>query len=89
MFFLSLGGVADLLIFLLETIDAAFGVNQLLLPGKKRVATGADFNTDVAFVRRAGAEFVSAGASHIHFFVGGVDTRFHGETLNFPREFPS
>src|ERR1700690_1964550 len=81
LFLLGFGGVADLLILFLETVGAAFGVDQLLFAGEKRVATGADFYADVAFMRRAGAELMSAGAGHIHFFIGGVDSRFHGETL--------
>src|ERR1700692_3264007 len=81
LFLLGFGGVADLLILLLETVDAAFGVDQLLFAGEKRVATGADFYADVALMRRAGAELMSAGAGHIHFFVGRGDTRFHGEAL--------
>ncbi len=81
LFLFGFGGVANLLILLLETVDAAFGVDQLLFAGEKRVATGANFNADVAFVGRAGAELVSASAGHVHFFVGRVDTRFHGEAL--------
>src|SRR6185295_3927367 len=86
---LGFGGVANLLILLLETVDAAFGIDQLLFAGEERVATGADFYADVAFMRGAGAELMSAGAGYIHFFVGGVDTGFHGEALNFPWEISS
>src|ERR1700682_6198847 len=43
LFLLGFGGLADLLILLLETVYAAFGVDQLLFAGEKRVATGANF----------------------------------------------
>ena len=34
-----------------EALDASGGINQLLLAGEERVAGGADFEQDVAFVR--------------------------------------
>ena len=36
-------------IFFLEAINTAGRVDQFLLPGKERVALGADFNFDVFF----------------------------------------
>ena len=45
-----------------EALDATCGVDQLLLAGEERVAGGADFEQDVAFVRGAGLETVAAGA---------------------------
>ena len=39
-----------------EALDAAGGVDQLLLAGEERVAGGADFDDDVALVRGAGLE---------------------------------
>ena len=72
-------GVADLLILLLEPVDAAFGVDQLLLPCKERVAGGANFDADVALMSRARLERVPASADDVDFFVGGVNSSFHGK----------
>src|SRR6185295_4231392 len=74
--------VPDLLVLLLEPVDAALRVDQLLLPGKKRVAVGADFHADVALMSRAGFERVPAGANDVDFFVGGVNSSFHGNLHN-------
>src|SRR5437868_7029669 len=68
--FLGFLGVAHLLILLLEAVHASFGIDQLLATGEERVATGANFDADVAFVGRAGTERVAAGANHVDFFVG-------------------
>ena len=45
-----------------EALDAACGVDQLLLAGEERVAGGADFEDDVALVGGAGLKVSSAGA---------------------------
>ena len=45
-----------------EALDAAGGVDQLLLAGEERVAGGADFDDDVALVGGARLEVVAAGA---------------------------
>jgi hypothetical protein len=70
--------IPDLLVFLLEAIHAAFGVNQLLLACEEGVAAGTDFYADIALVSGTGAELVAAGADYINFFVRRVDTGFHG-----------
>src|SRR5579883_204964 len=72
----------DLLIFLLETVHTALGIHQLLPAGKERMAVRADLHADVAFVRRARAERVAAGANHVHFFIGGMNSGFHRGTLS-------
>jgi hypothetical protein len=45
-----------------EALNAACRVDQLLLAGKERVAGGADFEDDIALVRRAGLEAAATGA---------------------------
>jgi hypothetical protein len=50
------------------------------------VATGADFYADVAFVGGPRAERVAAGANDVHFFVGGVDSGFHGGKLQLTKK---
>jgi hypothetical protein len=45
-----------------EALDAAGGVDQLLLAGKERVAGSADFDDDIALVRGAGLKQIAAGA---------------------------
>src|SRR5258708_859037 len=76
---LGFGGVPDLLILLLEAVHAAFGVDQLLPAREERVAVGADFHADVAFVRGAGPKRVAAGAGDADFQVGGMNSGFHGK----------
>jgi hypothetical protein len=71
---------ALLLVLPLKLIDAARSIDQLLLAREKRVAAGADFNTDVGLVRGSGAKRVSARADHVHLIVCGVYSGFHGYT---------
>ena len=62
-----------------EALDAACGVDQLLLAGEERVATGADFNAEhVALDRRASLESIPASAVYGHGVIIGMDTGFHG-----------
>src|SRR5205814_4983816 len=70
-------GVPYLLILLLEAVHAAFRVDQLLASGKERMAVRADFNADIALMRRARPELVPAGADDVNFFVSGMDAGFH------------
>src|SRR5208283_5400460 len=74
-------------VFFLEAVDAAFGIDQLLLAGEERMAAGADFHADIALMRGARLELVAAGANHIHFFVSRVDSRFHGVARTFLGKF--
>src|SRR5258708_3792722 len=63
-----------------EPLDAAGGVDQLLLTGEERVTGGADFDDDVALVRGAGLEGRSAGAFDVNVSVLRVNTFFwHGD----------
>src|SRR6266436_7438019 len=70
------GGVG---VFLGEALDAAGGVNELLLAGKEGMAIRADFDVKpVALDGRASGEIVAAGAVHRYGVIVGVNTRFHG-----------
>ena len=60
-----------------ETLDAARAVQNFLLAGKEGMAGGADFNVDIALVRRAGDECVPTGAFHAHFVVSRMDSCLH------------
>ena len=60
-----------------EAFDTASSVEHLLLAREERVAGGADFNVDVAFVSAAGQKRASAGAHHFDFIVGRVSLCLH------------
>jgi len=74
---LGLFGVARDLVLPLEAVDTAGGIHQLLLAREERVAGGADFHADVAFVRRLSLERVAAGANHVHRSISGMNSSFH------------
>ena len=59
-----------------EALDAAGGVDQLLLAGEERVAGRADFDDQVALVRGAGVELIAAGALDVNGFVLRVNRFF-------------
>ena len=65
-----------------EALDAACGIDQLLLAGKERVAGSADFNDDVALVRGTRLEGVAAGALQVDDFVLRVDSLFWHDSLS-------
>jgi len=73
----SLGG-GEFGVFLLESFDAACGVDEFLFAGVEGVAASADFDFDV-LERRAGFEGVSAGAADFCEVVLGMDFFFHGD----------
>jgi hypothetical protein len=62
--------------FAAETLDAACGVDQLLLAGEVWVAGRTDFNDDIAFVRGTGFKRVSAGALDVDGFILRVNLLF-------------
>jgi hypothetical protein len=72
----ALGSVA-LGVLAAETLDAAGGVNQLLLAGEERMTGGANFHVDVALVGGTGEKRIAAGAMDAHFLVSGMDGCFH------------
>src|SRR5216684_2541415 len=59
-----------------EALNAAGGIDQLLLAGEERVAGGADFDDDVALVRGAGFKAGSAGALDVDALVLRVNSFF-------------
>ena len=60
-----------------EFINAAAGVDQLLLAGVERVALGANFNGDV-LLGGAGLDHIAAGAADRGGFIIGMDSCLHG-----------
>ena len=73
--FLASGGF----VLLLKPVDPSGRIYQLLSASKERVAGGADFHADIALVRGARPESVSARADNICLIIGRVNTSFHGE----------
>ena len=62
-----------------EALDAAGGVNELLLAGEEGMAVRADFDVQpVALDGRSSGEIVAAGAVHRYGVIVGVNTGFHG-----------
>src|SRR5258708_8081734 len=51
-----------------EALDATGSIHQLLLAGKKRMASRADFHGDVSFMGGARNKGIAARAMHAHFF---------------------
>src|SRR6185369_16101646 len=64
------------IVSLAEALDAAGGINQLLLAGVERVALRADLGGDLGLGGTA-LELVSAQALHGDFVVFGMDAFFH------------
>ena len=61
-----------------EALDAAGGVNQLLLAGEEGMAARADFDVQlVALDCRTSLEVMAAGAVHRNGVIVGVNTGFH------------
>ena len=65
-------------VLLAEFIDAAGGVDDLLLARVERVAARAHFDLQVMTQRGARLEDVAARAGHVDLFVVRVGGRFHG-----------
>ena len=62
-----------------EFVNAACGVNNLLLAGVERVATGADVHRQgFTAERRPGLERIPAAAGHGDVAVSGMSFGFHG-----------
>ena len=61
---------------LVETINAAAGIHQLLLAGKERMALGADFDADLGD-SGDGLQRVTAGAANYSRAILGMDAFFH------------
>jgi hypothetical protein len=74
-------GSGFLAIALVEAIDASCGVDQLLLAGKERVASGADFDVQIALLGRARRERLAASAGNCDIDVFWMNSWFHLITL--------
>jgi hypothetical protein len=70
-------GCGFLAIALVEPIHASRGVDQLLLTGKERVASRADFDVQVAFFGRASLKGLATSAANGNFYVFRMNSWFH------------
>ena len=52
-----------------EALDAACRIDQLLLAGEERMASGADFYVDIALMGRTGRKVVAARANNPDFVI--------------------
>ena len=68
---------AKLGVFFLKLVNASSRIDQLLFAGEKRMAVRTNFNTDVAFVRRACLKSMLTRADHIYVVIGGMNSSFH------------
>src|SRR5262249_42089321 len=72
-------------VLLLKALDAAGGIDQLLLAGEERVAIRANFYAQhVAFDGRSRLEVVTAGAVNGDGMIVGVNTGFHVSPMSRP-----
>ena len=62
---------------LLELVNTAANVNELLLSGEERMALGADFNSDLVTSSGLGCYGFAACATNYTFFIIGVYSGFH------------
>ena len=74
-------GGGFLAIALVEAVDASSGIDQLLLAGKERVASGTNFDVQVTFLGRARLERLAARAGDGNINVFWVNSWFHLITL--------
>ena len=70
---------------LVEALDAATGVDQLLLAGEVRVALVAEFDEKIATLGAARREGVAARALDVRVCVVRVDVGLHGEPKQGPK----
>src|SRR5882724_8979564 len=75
-------GARRLLVAALEPLDAAGGVDELLLAGEEGMASAADLQPQLG-LRRVGLEGVTAGADHGHPVHLGMDVFLHGSPSFF------
>ena len=64
-------------VFTAEFIDAATGIDDLLLTGIERMTGRADLDSQVITKRAAGGEFVATTTGHLGFTVIRMDVGFH------------
>ena len=73
---LPAAGAAGLLESALEALDAAAGIDELLLPRVERMAVRADLDVELGFDRTR-LERVPAGTGHVRDHILGMDLRLH------------
>src|SRR5262249_9106479 len=75
-------------VLLAELLDAARGVDDLLLARVERGARGAHLDVQLLAQGRARGEGVPATADHLDFLVIGMDLFFHGINPCRGRNYP-
>jgi hypothetical protein len=65
-------------VFLLEAIDAASGVHDLLLTGEERVTAGAYFHGKIFTQRGTGSEAVATATGYLDITIFRMYFSFHG-----------
>src|SRR5215208_7844266 len=71
-----------LAVTLVEAVNAAGRVNQLLLAREERMALRADLDVEVVLLRRARLELVAAGAVDVDLVVVGMNSLLHFSFLS-------
>ena len=64
-------------VFPAEALHSAGRIEELLLASKERVASGADFQVDIALMSGPGGKRVPARAHDAYLVVSGMDFLFH------------
>jgi hypothetical protein len=78
-------GLSAAAVLLAEALDAARGIDHLLLAGPERMAFGTHFNVQRRLgERRLRRESIAARASDLDFFVIRMDFGFHGVSFAVP-----
>ena len=75
--------ILKLFVLFPESFDSACGVDQFLFAGKKRMAFGTNFNTDIGF-SRANLDLASTCTTDGRVGIFRMDVLFH-DTLNKDR----
>jgi hypothetical protein len=61
----------------IESIDAPSGINQLLLAGEKRMASGTNFYVQIALFGRTRLKIFATGTSNGDLVIFRMNSRFH------------
>src|SRR5258708_17675333 len=73
----------------IDPINAPRRVNQLLLAGKERMASRANFDVQVAFASRTRLELFAARAGDLYFAILRMNSGFHFFLTSYSSHYPS
>src|SRR5258708_13223241 len=73
----------------IKPINAPRRVNQLLLSGKERMASRANFDVQVAFASRTRLELFAARAGDLYFAILRMNSGFHFFLTSYSCHYPS